>query len=300
MKIAMYLIFICLVFVIYVWYLEETTIFHPQRELTRTPGDAGLLYEDVYFITIDQVQLHAWFVKGRPFGSPLARGMKPRASTAAKSTGKPVALASVKSPRAANTVVFFHGNAGNIADRIEKAQLFIDMGLNVLMVDYRGYGKSAGKPSEAGIYKDALAAYDYLSTRDEVDVTRLIVYGASLGGAVAIDLAAQRNVGALVIDSSFSSAADMARVIFPFVPSFLIRTKMDSAAKVKSMSVPKLFLHSRSDEIVPFLFGQKLFNAAAPPKEFIELSGTHNDGYISSQDAFINSIEKFLKQYNLF
>lgn len=266
MRILIYFIFIGVVFVMYVWYLEETTVFHPDRVITRTPADSQLDYEDVYCVTEDRVQVHGWFIK---------------------------------SSQAKNTVIFFHGNAGNIADRIEKAQLFVKMGLNVLLVDYRGYGKSSGKPTEKGIYKDALAAYDYLSTRQDVDVKRVIVYGSSLGGAVAIDLAAQRKVGGLVIDSSFSSAADMARVIFPFVPSFLIRTKMDSVRKVQAISVPKLFLHSRGDETVSFALGQKLFNAAASPKEFIEIEGTHNEGYATSHAVFVNSIEKFLKQYHL-
>lgn len=262
----MYLVFVCAVFVIYVWYLEETTIFHPDSVINRTPESVGLAYEDVYMRTEDGVDIHGWFVK---------------------------------TPQAKNTVLFFHGNAGNIADRIEKAQLFVQMGLNVFMVDYRGYGKSSGKPAEGGLYKDALAAHTYLADRPDVDSRRLIVYGASLGGVVAIDLAAQRNVGALVIDSSFSSAADMARVIFPFVPSFLVRTKMDSMTKIKAVHVPKLFFHSRGDETVPFALGQKLYQAAVSPKEFVEIRGTHNDGYLTSQTIFIDSTKNFLKQYKL-
>jgi hypothetical protein len=254
-------------FVVYVRWLEETNVFFPSREMAGTPRDKGLAYDDVSLQTPDGVLLHGWFV------------------TAAK-------------PDAA-TLLFFHGNAGNIFDRLDKIFLFHRMGLNVLIIDYRGYGKSAGKPSEQGLYQDALAAFEYLARRPDVRPERIVVYGESLGGVAAIDLAARRELAAVIIDSSFSSAADMAKVMYPFIPSFVLSIKMDSVAKVRTLQAPKLFLHSPADATVPFALGRKLFEAAAEPKEFVRLAGPHNNGYVDARDAFMTGIRDFLLKWNL-
>jgi len=189
MKILIYLIIFIIFFIGYVRYLEKSTLFFPERTIFSKPSDIGLSYEDVYFPTEDHLQLHGWFIKSSKFSLR-------------------------------NTLIFFHGNAGNIGDRLGKLKLFDDLGLNVLIVGYRGYGKSEGKPTEEGIYKDARAAYDYLITRDDVDPHRIMAYGASLGAAAAVDLATKRELSKLILDSSFSSAVDMAKVIYPFIPSF--------------------------------------------------------------------------------
>jgi len=266
MKIILYLIVICVLFIVFVRYLERTSVFYPDRMLAATPQELGFPYEDVFIQTQDHVVIHGWLVK----------------SSAAQST-----------------LIFFHGNAGNIGDRLGKIDLFHKMGLNVLIVDYRGYGKSEGTPTEEGIYYDATAAYDYLAGRGDMTGQNFISYGASLGGAVAVDLAAKRTVSCLVVDSTFSSAADMAKRIYPFIPSFFIQTKMDSIGKIKNISVPKLFIHSAEDQIVPFALGKKLFDAAPEPKEFIEISGDHNDGHFDDQVKIKNRMTAFLKKWNL-
>jgi uncharacterized protein len=263
MKILFGLLFSVFAFVLLVKYLERVSVFFPSREMVLTPKDILLDHENVFFKTSDEVVLHGWFV---PHVQP--RG----------------------------TVLFFHGNAGNISHRLSKISLFHRLGLNVFIINYRGYGQSKGQPTEQGIYKDAVAAFDYLTKRPDIDRRRLLVYGESLGGVVAIDLATQRPVAGLIIDSSFSSAADMAKTIYPFVPSFLLSIQMDSLSKVASLDMPKVFFHSRADDIVPFALGVKLFEAARRPKELVELTGGHNTGYESSEQILFETIDQWLNE----
>ena len=260
------IIIIALCFVAYVRYLESVTVFHPSKKIEATPAQAGLKFEDIYFRTKDKNLLNGWFVKN---------------------------------PRARSMVLYLHGNAGNICDRLDKIAAFHDMGVNVFIIDYRGYGKSQGKPSEHGIYEDAAAAYDYLLTREDVHPDTICVYGASLGGVAAVDLAAKRKIAGLIIDSSFSSAADMAKTIHPLIPAFLLRTKMDSIHKIHKITVAKLFIHSQEDQVVPYRLGKKLFDAALPPKDFLEVKGGHNDSHIYSKDIWASGIRNFLKKSNL-
>lgn len=257
---------ITLILVAYIRLLEHHTMFAPSRKVAATPADLGLPFEEIYFQTEDGLRLNGWLVRG-----------------------------SVE----AGTLIFLHGNAGNIGDRLGKIDFFHQMGLNVFIFDYRGYGKSEGVPSEKGMYKDAVAAYEYLIKRSDIDAKRLAVYGASLGGAVAVDLASNHPLAVMILDSTFSSAEDMARHIFPFVPAFLIRTKLDSVGKIKKLFMPKLFIHSMEDEIVPFKFGKKLFDAAAEPKEFMEINGDHNDGFIHSHEKMKKGVEAFLIKSDL-
>lgn len=266
MRFFIYFIMAAAVFAAYVRYLESVSIFYPSRRLAATPQDLGIPFEDVDIRTPDNVRLHGWLIKA---------------------------------PSAKSTLLFFHGNAGNIGDRLGKIDLFHRMGLNVLIIDYRGYGNSEGRPTEKGIYSDAAAAYDYLAGRGDLDGRKIIGYGASLGGAVAVDLAARRPVSCLIVDSGFSSAADMAGRIYPFVPPFLLGTKMDSIGKIKGIAVPKLFLHGTADRTVPLELGRKLYDAAPAPKEFIGLSGGHNDGHILDGDKFREGIKNFLKGQGL-
>lgn len=268
MQTVISLIAIIVLLAVSVRYVESKSIFYPARSIAATPADISLPFEDVFIKTQDNVTINAWLVKSSP-------------------------------PR--GTLIFCHGNAGNIGDRLEKILLFHQMGLNILIIDYRGYGKSQGQPSEAGIYKDAVAAYDYLLTRQDIDHSRIIGYGESLGGAVAVDLGTKRNLAALIIDSSFTNAADMAKTIYPFIPSFLLGTKLDSAAKARTITIPKLFIHSRADEIVPFRLGERLYQAAAKPKEFLELpeGGGHNDLPPDAQEKMARGIITFLRQHNI-
>ena len=247
-------------------YLESVGVFFPSRGLGLNPSVMGLAFEDVYFKTRDHLTLNGWFLKN---------------------------------PHASSTIIFAHGNAGNISDRLSKIKFFYDLGLNVFIFDYRGYGKSEGKPSEAGIYLDAQGAYDYLQSQGRVDMENIILYGASIGGTVMIDLATRRNAALLVVESSITNAQDMAHIHYPFVPSFFLSLKFDSMNKVKALSVPKLFIHSPQDEVVPYGIGQKLFEAAAEPKEFLKIHGGHNDGSMTVDPLAAGEFTRILKSKGL-
>ncbi len=246
-------------------YLEKVSIFYPSKEMTASPAVYDFNFDEVFFTASDGVKLHGWLMKTNP---------------------------------QAPVILYLHGNAGNIADRLEKAAQLMPLGLNLFLIDYRGYGRSDGKPSEAGIYLDGQAAYDELMRRGfkEKDV---VAYGASLGGAVAVNLATKRTLGALIIDSSFTSAADMARRLYPYLPTFLMAVKLDSKSYLDRLTLPKLIMHSPEDELVPFAMGQELFNRAPEPKTFLQTKGRHNDNYLADHDLWFNGIRDFLKNQQL-
>ena len=247
-------------------YLESVGVFFPSRDMSVNPSGMHLPWDDTYFKTSDGVTLNGWFFKN---------------------------------PKAGATLFFAHGNAGNMSDRLFKIKFFHDLGLNVFIFDYRGYGKSEGKPTEAGIYLDGQAAFDYLRTRGDVDMQKIILYGASLGGAVVIDLATHREAALLVVESSFTNANDMAHILYPFVPSFFLSLKFDSLDKVKTLKVQKLFIHSPQDQVVPYWVGRKLFEAAREPKEFLEIQGGHNDGSITVEPSAAGEFIRILKNKEL-
>jgi hypothetical protein len=253
---------------LYVRLLERTSVFAPTKVVLETPRSAGLDFSDVTVISGGRYRLHGWFVP--------AAGPEPR-----------------------STLLFLHGNAGNIGDRIGKIALFHRMGLNVFIFDYRGYGNSEGRPTEEGMYQDAEAAYDTLTARPDVNPDTVFLYGASLGGVAAVDLAIRRKVPSLVLDSTFTSAADMGRVILPVAPSFLLSIRLDSVHKIQRVGAPKLFIHSPEDETVPYALGRKLYEAAPGPKAFLEISGSHNNGHVASQQKFYDGVRAFLTEYGL-
>jgi hypothetical protein len=231
------------------------------KEIEYLPAQFGLTFEDIFFNTADKLNIHAWFV--------------PR-------------------PNALYTVIFCHGNAGNISHRLEKIKLFHDLGCNTFIFDYRGYGRSKGGPSEKGLYLDVLGAYDYLLSRN-INPGQLIGYGESIGGAVAIDLASKRKLRALIVDSTPTCARDMAKIVLPFLPAWIFSSRLDSINKIKSVTVPKLMMHSINDEIVPFKLGKKLFAEAPQPKEFLEIHGGHNSSFFESEGIIKEKIASFLK-----
>lgn len=264
-RVMLYLVIGFIAFILFVRYLEQKTLFVPSKTIYNTPQSRKLVFEDIYFPS-GPYKINGWFVAASP-----------------------------KSP----TLVYCHGNAGNIADRLDKIEMFHKIGVNVFIFDYRGYGHSQGRPTEKGMYEDARAAYDYLLTRTDIDKNKIIGYGTSLGGSVAIDLAVQRQLQSVIIDSSFTSGADMARRIYPMIPTFFMSVKLDSAAKIHSINIPKLFIHSTEDEVVPFKLGQKLFDMAPPPKEFMTVRGGHNEPHWE-QKGYKEDIERFLRKYGAF
>lgn len=244
------------------------------REPRAVEGRATARVEDVWLRTEDGVRLHAWH--------------------AAPVVGRAGALEAVATTRA---LIYLHGNAGNISHRYEIIESFASLPANVLALDYRGYGRSEGAPSEDGLYRDARAAWDYLTETRGVPASRVVVYGESLGGAVAVDLASRVQPCALVVQSSFTSIADMAAEVMPFVPRFVIRTKMDSLGKIARVRAPVLVVHSPADDVVPYKLGRKLYEAAPEPKRFYEIKDaphnlTHDIGgaaYLAALRDFVDS-----------
>ncbi len=242
---------------------ERSRMYFPRRQLEAQPSDLGLAYEDVFFSTADRVRVHGWWVPANE-----NRG----------------------------AVLFCHGNAGNISHRLESIEIFHRLGLNVFIFDYRGFGRSGGRPSEEGTYQDAGAAYDYLHGEREIPPERIVIFGRSLGGAVAVETAGRRKAAALICESSFTSSLDMARRITPFLPvRLLIFDRYETVEKVGRLTVPKLFIHSPEDELVPFEQGERLFKAAAEPKKFLAIRGGHGDGFLQSEPAYSEEIDAFLR-----
>ena len=251
-----------LLFWIFLRWFERANLYFPSRALAAHPGSLGLKYEELKLKTEDGASIHGWYVENAP--------------------GSPVMLVS-------------HGNAGNIGDRLDKLLLFRKAGASVLFYDYRGYGRSSGTPSEEGTYRDAEAAYRWLTAVKGAPPKRIVFYGESLGCAVAVELALRREAGGLIVESGFTSTEDMARVVFPFLPArWLIRFRYDSLAKIPRVRCPVLVMHSPQDDIVPFSMGRKLFMAAPEPKTFFELKGGHNEGFLDTGPAYEHAIRRFL------
>jgi fermentation-respiration switch protein FrsA (DUF1100 family) len=163
--------------------------------------------------------------------------------------------------------------------------------------DYQGYGRSPGKPGEKGTYSDADAAWNYLTESRNIDPKRIVVFGRSLGGAVASNLAYERPVGGLIVESSFTSVQDLASEIYWFLPVRLLsRFNYNTLEKIKDIKCPKMIIHSRSDEMISFNHGRRIFDAAGEPKEFFELSGSHNVGFLNNPDIYKSKIDSFLAQ----
>jgi fermentation-respiration switch protein FrsA (DUF1100 family) len=259
---VLYLV-ICLLMVIF----QGRFVFFPTRELAATPAERGLSYRDVELRASDGVRLHAWFV---PCES--ARGV----------------------------LLFCHGNAGNIGDRLDSLQLFHELGLAVLIFDYRGYGRSAGRPSEAGLYRDARAAWDHLVDQEGFPAERIVVFGRSLGGAVAVQLASQVDCGGLIVESSFTSAAELGARLYPWLPvRQLARIRFDAAARLQDVKCRQLFVHSLDDEVVPYGLGLRLYRQAHLPKQFLRIRGGHGDGFLVSGQRYRSGLAAFLASVGL-
>ncbi len=273
MKALLYLGFFIIVFLIGVRYIERHNIYFPEKEIIASPKAVGLVYEEIYFKTSDNKQLNGWFV---PNNQGEIYPVRERSSL----TGF--------------TLIFCHGNAGNISHRIDKILLLHRLGLNLFIFDYRGYGKSLGVPCEAGLYKDAAAAHSYLIKQRGVSQDDIIVYGESIGGVVAVDLAHRVKLRALITEEAFTSVKDMGKIVYPFLPKFIFSNRFNCISKIREVECPKLIIHSIDDEIVPFHLGERLFNAAQPPKKFLKIRGSHNTAFLDSKQQFTEGISSFL------
>ena len=244
---------------------ERRLIFFPTRTLAAAPADFGLRAEELSITAADGVTLHGWWIEG-----PGDR-----------------------------VLIWYHGNAGNIGDRLHNARWFVDrLGVDVVLVDYRGYGRSEGSPDEEGLYLDGLAIYDAVATRP-VPEANIVLFGRSLGGAVAIETALRRPAGVLVLESVFRSVPALAREHYWFVPSAVVRTQMDNLSKMARVRTPTLVLHGDRDGIVPLSHGRRLFEAAGGAARLHVIEGAgHNDTYLVGGEPYAQAWEAFLRGYS--
>ncbi|MFQ5482832.1 MAG: alpha/beta hydrolase [Nitrospinaceae bacterium] len=246
---------------------EDRFIYFPAKypEGIWNPQDYGLAVQDVKFKAADGVALHGWWV------------------AAEKSRG---------------TLLWFHGNAGNLSHRLDNLLRLRPLNLDIFIFDYRGYGKSGGEPTGPGLSLDARAACQWVLNGQGVAPQRLFLFGRSLGGVFAVETALEFQPAGLILESTFTSARDMARRMFPFIPVHrIINTDFDSEEKVRRLAVPKLFLHGTEDEVVPYALGKKLFAAASPPKTFYDIPGAgHNDTYVTGGTGYLQALDRFVTQ----
>ena len=252
--------------VAFVYFMQARMLYLPDlpgRTLTLTPADVGMEYHDVFIKTADGVMLHGWFI------------------------GK----------KSSRVVLFFHGNAGNISHRLESIRQFQELGLSVFIIDYRGYGQSEGRTTEKGLYRDADAAWRYLTEDRGIAATNIIVFGRSLGASVASRLAGEHQPLALIVESSFTSVPDIAQDLYPWLPArWLTRLSHATRDYVRNVRCPVLVIHSRDDEIIPFHHGQEIFASANEPRTLLGIRGTHNDGFIRDERTYMQGLRKFLEQ----
>ena len=258
---------------------QDQLLFQPSSRLLATPDDAGMAYETVQLETDDGETLHGWWIPAADASTTdVSRETSPREF-------------------AKQTLLFFHGNAGNISGRLESVQQFHRLGLNVMIVDYRGYGQSTGSPSEAGIYSDAAACWRHLTESRGIPPEDIVLFGRSMGGGPATWLASRHRPGAVILESVFTNVPDVGAHHYSFLPvRALASNQFDNESRVAEIDAPKLHIHSRDDRVVPFKLGRQVYDAAAEPKQFLEIQGGHNDGFLVSADVYLRMIDNFLSE----
>ncbi len=264
LRIVRILALVFVLLMVFVLLFEKRFIFHPMRHPDGDWDAQGADIEDCHFTSADGVRLHGWWLP------------------ADGEADGPVLL-------------WFHGNAGNITHRLDNLRLLAAHGLSALIVDYRGYGRSGGSPSERGIYLDGEAAHDYLTGERGIAPGRIVSYGRSLGTAVALHVALERPTAALVLESPMSTARAMARRMMPLLPVWpFIRTRLDNVGRIMALDVPVLVMHGDRDELVPFGQGRAVCDAAPEPKEFYRIEGAgHNDTYEVGGEAYWRALVGF-------
>jgi len=245
------------------YFMQPTFLYSPVQEISNTPDELGMDFEDVVFKTEDGLRLNGWYIPAE---------------------------------NSQFTVLFCHGNGGNMTHRLDSINIFCNLGLSCFIFDYRGYGNSEGKTNEEGTYLDAMAAYKWLTKEKKISPDDIIIFGRSLGGSIAAQLAAKVEARSLIIESAFTSYVDMGRKFYPYMPvrwfaSFSYRT----IDYIKDVRCPVMIIHSRSDDVVPFEFGRELYEVANEPKEFVEIFGSHNDGFLVSSDIYKKAWTKWLR-----
>jgi hypothetical protein len=245
---------------------QSQFVYFPERTMIGTPQHVGLSYDAVSFEVADGMRLSGWFIP------------------AEKSRG---------------VILFCHGNGGNIYHRLDYLEIFHRLGLSTFIFDYRGYGQSEGKPTEKGTYQDGEAAWRYLVEKRQIAPTDIILFGESLGGAVVSWLAQHYTPRALILQSTFTSVPDIGAKVYPYLPVRLLsRFNYNTLEYIQRVHSPVLIIHSPEDEIIPFYHGRRLFEAAREPKEFLEITGDHNEGFLISGNRYEDGLNRFISKYS--
>lgn len=250
-----------------IYFRQSALVFQPDvdRNIRASPADIGLTFAPLKLPTADGEILDGWYVPTQN----KARGL----------------------------VVLFHGNAGSIAQRLDYLRMFHDLGFATLMLDYRGYGLSSGSPSEEGTYLDATAIWRHATQALGFPAGRIVLFGESLGGGVATKLATEVRPAALVLASTFTSLPDVGADLYPLLPiRLLANIRYESMLRLKQIACPTMVIHSRNDDVIPVAHGRKLFDAANQPKQFLEIEGRHNDGFVFGREAWIRQLDGFLQR----
>ena len=244
--------------------IVDSVVFQPSRGVDLNPLDFAPNAEEVFLTTEDHVRIHAFWLPA---------------------------------PGSDRAVLFLHGNAGNASHRLPNAAALVHLGAHVLLLDYRGYGRSEGRPTETGVYADARAGLSHLTEARGVESHRVVLFGRSLGSAVAVELARERAVAGVVLESAFTSIGDVASRLLGRMAGWLVRGRFNSAAKIADLSCPLLFIHGNRDEVVDYTLGRRLYQLAPSPKAFEVLPGAgHNDTVEVGGRAYFQRIGRFLNE----
>jgi len=267
------------------YFMQPKFLYGPVREVFYTPDELGLDFEKVFFKSDDGLMLSGWYIP-----APL------EVRTEAVSVQPGDSLLTGHAKGSELTVLFCHGNGGNIMHNLDSINILYNLGLNCFIFDYRGYGNSEGKPSEEGTYLDSRAAYKWLTKEKKISPDDIIVFGRSLGGSIAAELAGKVEVRALIIESAFTSYVDIGKKFYPYMPvRWFASFRYETINYVKDVNCPVMIIHSRNDETIPFEFGLELYEAANEPKEFVEIFGSHNDGFLVSSEIYKSAWTNWLK-----
>lgn len=253
--------YVTLIALIYAF--QSHLVYFPSTNMNISPKTVGLEYESIIFESNDKTKLHAWYIPKKD----------------------------VKT-----TLFFLHGNAGNISHRLDSIKLFNSLGMNVFIFDYRGYGKSEGSANEQNTYDDARSAWDYLLKNKNVKAEDIIIFGRSLGGAIAANLGSTLKPKGIILESTFTTAKEFTSDVYPFVPEFSIHFKYETTKYLKDINYPILVVHGEDDNIIPFKHGQAVFKNANEPKTFIKIRGDHNYGFLQSKDIYLDALKNFLQE----
>jgi len=252
---------------LYMLIFQDKILYIPTSDVRSDPGTFGLEFTEHWITTSDNERLHSWYIPAT---------------------------------NARYTLLFFHGNTGNISDRLDTIKIFNTLGLSILIIDYRGYGKSSGVPTEEGTYFDGDASWHYLVQELKIAAESIIIFGRSLGGGIATEIATRYHSAGLVLESTFSTMPAVAKDVYPLIPvSLIIHTKYANIDKIRQIHCPLLIIHSTEDEYIGFHHGQALYNAYNPRayqghKHFVAIAGAHNDGFFTSMDQYKQGINEYI------